>query len=117
MVFALLGPMAPTTPEVSVKLPPPPDPIGPLASLIGGLGVLLIVAVLLRQFLRGRRGASTMFAFTVGIGNALMELGAMLQPDRPKVVVVCKEEDETRHAPEGERDVAPADADLHDQPP
>lgn len=46
-----------------------------------------------------------MFAFSVGVGNALMELGAMLQPDRPKVVVVCKSEDHLHGAAELAEDV------------
>ncbi|MCR9159955.1 MAG: hypothetical protein ACE37F_32430 [Nannocystaceae bacterium] len=90
MLLVLQGPLAPTTPEVSVNLPPPPDPLGPIASVIGVLGLLLIASVLLRRLLRGRRGAATVLSLSVGVGNALMEVGAMLQPDRPKVVVVCK---------------------------
>lgn len=87
MLFAWLEPIAPTAPEISVKLPPPPDPLGPIGSVVGGLALLLIIAVLLRRLFRGRRGAETFFAFSVGLGNALMEVGAMLQPDRPKVTV------------------------------
>lgn len=87
MLFAWLVPIAPTSPEISLDLPPPPDPLGPLAPILGVLAVLLIVTVILRRLLRGRRGADTVFAFSVGLGNALMEVGAMLQPDRPKVTV------------------------------
>lgn len=87
MLFAWLVPIAPTPPEVSINLPPPPEPLGPLASVVGALAVLLIVTVILRRLLRGRRGAETVFAFSVGLGNALMEVGAMLQPDRPKITV------------------------------
>ena len=86
MLFAWLVPIAPTAPEVSNNFPPPPDPLGALASLVGVLAVLFIVAVVLRRLLRGR-AAETAFVFSVGLGNALMEVGAMLQPDRPKVTV------------------------------
>ena len=111
MLFALLGPLAPTTPEVSLELPPPPDPLGPVASIVGALGLLLIVTVLLRRLLRGRRGASTVFAFSVGVGNALMEVGAMLQPDRPKVVVVAKSDDPTEAIPPDSRRRSPTSTD------
>ncbi|MGH1347964.1 MAG: hypothetical protein ACRBN8_40795 [Nannocystales bacterium] len=87
MLFAWLEPLAPTAPEVSLKFPPPPDPLGPLASMVAILAVLLVAVAILRRLLRGRRGAETLFAFSVGLGNALMEVGAMLQPDRPKVTV------------------------------
>ncbi len=90
MLFAWLEPIAPTAPEVSVKLPPPPDPLGPLGGVVGGLAVLLILTVVLRRLLLGRRGHAAVFAFSLGVGNALMEVGAMLQPDRPQVTV-CSE--------------------------
>ncbi len=119
MLFAWLEPIAPTAPEISVNLPPPPDPLGPLVSVVGGLAVLLVVTVVLRRLFRGSRGAETLFAFSVGLGNALMEIGAMLQPDRPKVTVSSEKnapserEDEAAGAPpeqsEGrlEKDSAP----------
>lgn len=100
MLFAWLEPIAPTAPEVSNNFPPPPDPLGALASVLAILAVLLIVSVLLRRLLRGRRGAETVFAFSVGLGNALMEVGAMLQPDRPKVTV--SSEKDAPSASEGE---------------
>lgn len=102
MLIAWLGRLAPATPEVTLDLPPPPDPLGPVASIIGALGLLLIVTVVLRRVLRGRKGAATMFAFSVGVGNALMELGALLQPDRPKVMVVAKKDDGASPAVPGE---------------
>ena len=92
MLFAWLEPIAPTAPEVSINLPAPPDPLGPLGPVLGALAVLLIISVVLRRLLRGRLGAQTVFAFSIGVGNALMEVGAMLQPDRPKVTVSSEQD-------------------------
>ena len=87
-----LGWPGPNTPEVSVDLPPPPHPLGPILPLFGGLAVLLLIVVLLRRLLRGRRGATGLFSFSVGVGNALNELAAMVQADRPQVTVASEKE-------------------------
>lgn len=88
----LLAWPGPNTPQVSVDLPPPPHPLGPILPIFGGLAILLVVAVLLRRLLRGRRGAAGMFSFSVGVGNALNELAAMVQADRPQVTVASEKE-------------------------
>ncbi|MEM6992818.1 MAG: hypothetical protein AAF721_20050 [Myxococcota bacterium] len=78
-------------PEVTIRTDPPPEP-GGIFSLIALLCVVLIVTVVLRRALRGKRGANGLFAFSVGVGNALMEMGAMLQPDRANVESIQKAE-------------------------
>ena len=115
MLLAWLAPIAPTASEITLDLPAPPDPLGPLVGLIGGLGILLVATALLRRLLGGRRGAKTLFAFSLGVGNALMEVGAMLQPDRPQVTVAsekdspCASESASESESDGEHDPPPAD--------
>ena len=83
--------------------------------MVGGLALLLILTVFLRRMLRGRRGAETLFAFSVGLGNALMEIGALLQPDRAQVTVSSGKNDGVQEHGEHGDDVPP-DRALHPDP-
>ncbi len=78
-------------PEVTIRTDPPPEP-GGLFSVVAVLCGLLILAVVLRRALRGKRGARGLFAFSVGVGNALMDLAGVLQPDRANVESIQKAE-------------------------
>ncbi len=53
--------------------------------IITALSVLLIVLAVLRRLLSGTRGAKALFSLSVGVGNALMDVASLLQPDRPAV--------------------------------
>ncbi len=78
--------------EPVVKGPPPtpPDsaPLG-IAAIVVALTFGLLAYRLLRSRLRGRAGRlARIGAFGVAIGNALVDLASMLQPDRPAVVEI-----------------------------
>lgn len=76
-------------PEVTIRTDPPPAPGGAL-SLLAGLSVLFVAVVLLRRLLRGKRGSTQVFALSVSVGNALLDLAGMLQPDRANVESIEK---------------------------
>jgi hypothetical protein len=69
------------------NLPPPTDGLYALAPLVV---LLLVLSVLywvrlrrVRKSARRRAGMLPGFALSVALGNALVELGAMLEPSRP----------------------------------
>ena len=78
-------------PDVRLEKEPPPQAPG-VFSLVAGLCVLLLALVLLRRLLRGRRGSNLLFSMSVGVGNALMDLAHMLNPNGPNVESVDKAE-------------------------
>ena len=88
-------------PEVSLEKEPPPQSPG-VFSLVALLCVLLIAVVLLRRLLRGRKGSNLLFSMSVGVGNALMDLAHMLNPNGPNVESVDKAESPGENDAEGE---------------
>lgn len=91
----------------SIQGPPPPPPPGlpmGLSSLVVALTALAIVWWLVRwaarRFGAGAKQAARIGLFGAAIGNALMDLAAVIQPDRPRVVEIQR----LREArPEGRR--------------
>lgn len=74
--------------EVVVRGPPPPPP--PPALPLGFAAHVLLLGVLAmlwwiarRRVVVGTRRAARIAAFGLAIGNALVDLSAVLQPDRP----------------------------------
>lgn len=74
--------------------PPPPPPALPmgLSSLVVALTALAITWWLVRwaarRFGMGAKHAARIGLFGAAIGNALMDLAALMQPDRPRVVEI-----------------------------
>lgn len=58
---------------------------GGILAIAGLLCILLLIAAAVRRALRGRAGSARLFAFSVSVGNALMDVAAIVQPDRPNV--------------------------------
>ena len=82
MMLALqLGLLAP---QIGIERPAAPQ-AGGIVALVAILSVLLVLAVAIRRALRGRTATARLFAFSVSVGNALMDVAAVLQPDRPSV--------------------------------
>lgn len=80
--------LAPSGPEIrGPYFPPPADGLVALAPLVVGLLVLsLLYWIRLRRVRassRRRAGMLAGFALSVALGNALVELGAMLDATRP----------------------------------
>ena len=75
-------------PEVSRR--PPPAPVGG-GPLFGLLGVLIIVIWLVWfLFRRKRTDAGPRKSMGSGVGNALFDLGAIVDPTRPDAAVIMK---------------------------
>jgi hypothetical protein len=79
----------------SIQGPPPPPPPGlpaGLSSLVVALTALAILWWLVRwaarRFGAGAKHAARIGLFGAAIGNALMDLAALMQPDRPRVVEI-----------------------------
>lgn len=72
--------------------PPPPPPALPagLSLLVVALTGLAILWWLVRRFGRGAKHAARIGLFGVALGNALMDLAAVMQPDRPRVVEIVR---------------------------
>ena len=92
-------------PEVTRTPPPAPDAVGPL---IGGLAILITVLSLvwigfrkLRRY--GPKDGVRSSSGGAAIGNALFEMGSVLQPDRPNVEVIVKLEEEVLEDEVGDR--------------
>src|SRR5688500_5358633 len=91
MLVAFIAALEPiiTAPEPALRGPPPPPP--PPA----GLGVLPVVLIglsfarcIARQWSQpGTKRAARVAVFGAAIGNALLDIAAMLQPDRPTAAV------------------------------
>jgi hypothetical protein len=82
--------LALVTPDTVVRgpnLPPPPEALYALAPLVLGLLVLSALVWVRRRRLRAsarrRGGLLPTFALSVALGNALVELGAVLEANRP----------------------------------
>ena len=90
VLAAWLGPFA-NEPSVSVDLPPAPETgvgwLQPIAVLV----LVISVAAILRHRRRLREhgiGGLRSFALGAAVGNALMDLGSILMPNRPAAVSV-----------------------------
>lgn len=74
------------------NLPPPAEGFYALAPLVVTLLVLSVLYWLrlrrVRASSRRRGGVMANFALSVALGNALVELGAMLDPNRPVAMVM-----------------------------
>jgi hypothetical protein len=81
-------------PEVSNQPPAP----GAVAPLIFGIAIVLTLVPLVMIGLRRIRGrgseVSRRSSAGAAVGNALFELGSMLQPDRPNVETIVRLEEE-----------------------
>jgi hypothetical protein len=87
----------PTGPSVELDLPPPPEAgvgwLQPLAVLV----LLLSVVVVLRRRRRLRKlgiGGLRSFALGAAVGNVLMDIGALLMPNRPAAVSIQRIEED-----------------------
>jgi hypothetical protein len=97
MLFAWIEPII-TAHEPMVRGPPPPPPPAP------GLGWLpfLLLALSLAWWLArkwsqpGTKRAARVAAFGVAIGNALIDIAAMLQPERPTAAEIQRVREEPR---------------------
>ncbi len=94
MVGSMLGRLASllaSIPDPLITGPPPPPVDAPL-----GLGAPIVILTLLalvwtiaRRFTKaGTLRAARVGVFGAAIGNALMDLAAIMQPDRPRVVEI-----------------------------
>ncbi len=97
-VVSLVAAIAPlfdaVGPVVRGSPPPPPPSLPPgIAGLVVALTIVGIVWSIAKR-LAGRRAARFLrvSAFGAVIGNALMDLASVLQPDRPAVVEVQRED-------------------------
>jgi len=88
-------------PDVHLEKEPPPQAPG-VFSLVAGLCVLLIAFALLRRLLRGRKGSNMLFSMSVGVGNALLDVAHMLNPNGPNVESIEKAESPGENDAEGE---------------
>jgi hypothetical protein len=74
------------------NLPPPPEGLYALAPLVLGLLVLSVLYWIrlrrVRASSRRRGGILASFALSVALGNALVELGAVLDASRPVAMVM-----------------------------
>ena len=100
MLIAYLAP----PPGGVVKAPPPMPSVMPgVAVGVVGLATLLIIFVALsRLFRRAGRGRQASFFMrgASGVGNALHEVGAMLQPQAPNIESIQKAEEHDRSTDE-----------------
>ncbi|MBX7083911.1 MAG: hypothetical protein K1X88_32170 [Nannocystaceae bacterium] len=90
-LLAAIGPLFESGgPTVQGPPPPPSDSLPPgLAGLVVALTILAIAVRLLARVAGPRLGRfARISAFGAVVGNALMELAAVLQPDRPAVVEI-----------------------------
>lgn len=91
-MFALILAWAPA---VENRPPPAPDAVGPL---MAGLAIAIIVVSLVWFGIRRMQGRGTEAARRstggAAVGNALFELGSILQPDRPNVETIVRLEEE-----------------------
>jgi len=98
--------------------PPPPPPALPmgLSSLVVALTALAITWWLVRwaarRFGMGAKHAARIGLFGAAIGNALMDLAALMQPDRPRVVEI----ERVREAPPSRPPTASGDPDRPQRP-
>lgn len=80
--------------EPMIKGPPPPlPPVIPLGLglPIAGLGVLALLWWVVRRWSHpGTKRWARNAAFGVAIGNALLEIASVLQPDRPQVEIIVQ---------------------------
>jgi hypothetical protein len=78
-------------PEVSVDLPPPPEAgvgwLQPLAVVVLVLSVILVIRHRRRVRKHGITGLRSL-ALGAAVGNVLMDIGAILMPNRPAAVSV-----------------------------
>src|SRR5262245_51780431 len=90
--------------EPIVRAPPPPS--GPGFGTLGATIVLLTIAAFVaRRFAkRGTKRAARLAAFSVAVGNALLDLAAMLQPDRPRAAEILKVKEQRAATADGDRD-------------
>jgi hypothetical protein len=106
-MVAMVIELALALPDAVITGPPPPPPVpAPM-----GLGVPIVVLTLValawsigRRFTKaGTQRALRIGAFGAAIGNALMDIAAILQPDRPSVVEIERVRGDAR-APDDEGD-------------
>jgi hypothetical protein len=109
----MLASLLALVPDPVITGPPPPPPAGaplglglPIVVLTG----LAIVWWIARRFTKaGTLRAARIGAFGAAIGNALMDLAAIMQPDRPSVVEIQRASDEGRRRTDaGDGDESPA---------
>lgn len=84
--------LVPAQAEVRVELPPPTDGLYAFAPLVVALLVLSALYWIRRRRIRAssrrRAGVMASFALSAALGNALVEMGAMLDPSRPVVMIM-----------------------------
>jgi hypothetical protein len=97
LAFAALARLLPRQTVVEVDLPLPPEAgvgwLQPLAVIV----LLVCVVAMLRHRTRMRKhGLSGLRSFALGaaVGNALLDLGAILMPNRPAAVCIQRLEEE-----------------------
>lgn len=93
------APYAYADPEIGGPPPPPQPSVAPVAFLALGILIFAMIVIVRARLKRRAHEAPTGFRSLpggAGVGNALLDLEAMLQPDRPtaEVIMMLEEEDE-----------------------
>jgi hypothetical protein len=87
------------------NLPPPTDGFYTLAPLVVGLLFLSVLYWIrlrrVRASSRRRGGMLTSFALSVALGNALVEMSAMLDPNRPVAMAMERSDREAEDVGDG----------------
>lgn len=117
MPLVALGWLAAVPDPVVTGPPPPPPPGAPLgiAIPIVALTLLAITWWIAKRLTRpGSLRMARIGVFGAAIGNALMDLGAILQPDRPSAVEIQRARQATqRPATPGDRGPRPRPHQVH----
>ena len=99
-MVGVLATLLALVPDPVITGPPPPPPAG--APLGLGLPIVVLTGLAIvwwfarRLTKAGTLRAARIGAFGAAIGNALMDLAAIMQPDRPSVVEIEQARDEGR---------------------
>jgi hypothetical protein len=98
IAVALLEPLWQMPDQAGTEVQPPPGyaPVAPLAFVVLLVGAWLFLRVR-RARRRGYAGGLRSMPGGSGVGNALLDFSAMLQPDRPVAELVQQLEEHVEH--------------------